>query len=89
MLVVMRRHLLVVDHDGNHYRRHAQLQQEYHAPDQQVAAALFAARLVLGVTLFYMRAGTWGQGGYIMAILLGLTTAWHYQLNKEDRPGEK
>ena len=57
--------------------------------DQQVAAALFAAMLVLGVTLFYMRAWTWGQGGYIMAILLGLTTAWHYQLNKEDRPGEK
>ncbi len=45
--------------------------------DQQTAAAIFVGMIVFGVTLLYMRAWTWGQGGYIMAILFGLTAAWN------------
>ncbi|MDH4155965.1 MAG: O-antigen ligase family protein [candidate division Zixibacteria bacterium] len=44
--------------------------------DSQVTAALFIA--VLSFVL-YMRAWTWGQTGYIMAILFGLSAAWTYE----------
>ncbi len=47
------------------------------AADQQVSAALFVGMLVFAVTLLYMRAWTWGQGGYIMSILFGLSAAWY------------
>ena len=46
--------------------------------DQQVSAALFVGMLVFCFTLLYMRAWTWGQGGYIMAILFGLSAAWYH-----------
>ncbi len=45
----------------------------------QVSAALFVSMLVFCLTLLYMRAWTWGQGGYIMALLFGLTAAWNYE----------
>lgn len=51
--------------------------------DQQTAAAIFVGMIVFGVTLLYMRAWTWGQGGFIMAILFGLTAAWN--ANHADR----
>jgi O-antigen ligase len=44
--------------------------------DSQVSAALFIAMFVFGITLIYMRAWTWGEGGYVMALLFGLVAAW-------------
>jgi len=55
-------------------------------PDQQVSAAIFAAMLVFSITLWYMRAWTWGQGGYIMAILFGLSAAWYRQTSPAESP---
>ncbi|MCP4685149.1 MAG: O-antigen ligase family protein [bacterium] len=40
--------------------------------ETQITAALFIAMLVFCVTILYMRAWTWGQGGYVMALLFGL-----------------
>lgn len=39
------------------------------------AGALVIAMAVFSITLFYMRAWSWGQGGHILAILFGLTAA--------------
>lgn len=44
-------------------------------PDNQVAASLFIAMVVFCVTILFMRAWTWGQGGYVMALLFGLLAA--------------
>lgn len=41
----------------------------------QTDTALFIGMFVFVITLFYMRAWTWGQGGYIMAMLFGLIAA--------------
>ncbi len=49
------------------------------AAGNQVSAALLMAMIIFCVTLFYMRAWTWGQGGYIMAIIFGLSAAWVYE----------
>lgn len=46
---------------------------------QQVSAALFAGMLVFAITLLYMRAWTWGQEGYVMGLLFGLTAAWAWE----------
>jgi len=54
------------------------------ARDNQVAVALFIAMVVFCVTILYMRAWTWGQGGYIMAFLFGLTAAWHAERQERD-----
>ena len=43
--------------------------------DNQAAAALFIAMVVFCVTILFMRAWTWGQGGYVMALLFGLLAA--------------
>jgi len=43
--------------------------------DAQTHGALFVAMAVFAITLFYMRAWTWGQEGCIMAILFGITAA--------------
>lgn len=43
--------------------------------DAQVAGALAIAMVVFALTIFYMRAWTWGQDGYIMALLFGLVAA--------------
>ncbi len=45
----------------------------------QVSAALFIGMFVFCLTIFYMRAWTWGQGGYVMALLFGLLAAWYEQ----------
>lgn len=47
--------------------------------DRPVAYALFAVMLVFAVTLTYMRAWTWEQGGYIMAFIFALNAAWRYR----------
>jgi O-antigen ligase len=49
------------------------------AADTQVSVALFVAMVIFAITLLYMRAWTWGEGGYIMALLFGLTAAWYQQ----------
>jgi uncharacterized membrane protein len=49
------------------------------AADTQVSVALFIAMFVFAITLLYMRAWTWGEGGYIMALLFGLLAAWYQQ----------
>ncbi|HOP05897.1 MAG TPA: O-antigen ligase family protein [candidate division Zixibacteria bacterium] len=43
----------------------------------QLSAALFIGLFVYAVTILYMRSWTWGQDGYIMAMLFGLSAAWH------------
>ena len=50
--------------------------------DNQISAALLIAALVFLITIFYMRAWTWGQGGYIMAILFGMNAAWNWRNRK-------
>ncbi len=45
--------------------------------DNQTSAAVFIATFVVVVTFFYMRAWTWGQDGYLMAMLFGLNAAWY------------
>jgi O-antigen ligase len=49
------------------------------AADTQVSVALFIALFVFAITLLYMRAWTWGEGGYVMALLFGLLAAWYQQ----------
>ncbi|MCK4858767.1 MAG: O-antigen ligase family protein [candidate division Zixibacteria bacterium] len=50
------------------------------AQDQQVAQALFIGLFIFAMSIFYMRAWTWGQDGYIMALLFGLGAAWQRQM---------
>jgi O-antigen ligase len=50
--------------------------------DNQTDTALFIGMFVFVVSLFYMRAWTWGQGGYIMALLFALVAA-----RADTRPG--
>lgn len=52
------------------------------ARENQVSASLFVAMVVFCVTLFYMRAWTWGQSGYVLSLLFGLTAAWHYRVRR-------
>jgi len=47
--------------------------------ETQVSAALFIGLFVFVLSLFYMRAWTWGQGSYVMALLFGLVAAWYQQ----------
>lgn len=44
-----------------------------------IAMALFAMMLVFVVTLFYMRAWTWEQSGYLMSFIFALNAAWRYR----------
>lgn len=39
------------------------------------AGALAVVMLIFGISVFYMRAWSWGQGGHIMALLFALTAA--------------
>jgi len=50
--------------------------------ETQVSAALFIGLFVFVCSLFYMRAWTWGQGSYVMALLFGLVAAWYQQTGK-------
>ncbi|HKK20947.1 MAG TPA: O-antigen ligase family protein [candidate division Zixibacteria bacterium] len=50
----------------------------------QVSMALFIAMFVFCMTIFYMRAWTWGQDGYIMAMIFGLTAGWVYERRKRE-----
>jgi len=59
------------------------------AADTQASAALLVGMFIFAVTLFYMRAWTWGEGGYIMALLFGLTAAWYQQTaGARSQPGD-
>jgi len=58
------------------------------AADTQVSVALFIAIFVFALTLLYMRAWTWGEGGYIMALLFGLLAAWYQQTTRSKRGPE-
>jgi O-antigen ligase len=55
------------------------------AADTQVSVALFIAMFVFAITLLYMRAWTWGEGGYIMALLFGLLAAWYQQTTRPEK----
>jgi len=44
--------------------------------ETRISGALFIALFVFGLTILYMRAWTWGQDSYIMAVLFGLAAAW-------------
>ena len=45
----------------------------------QVSAALLMVVIVFAHSILYMRAWTWGQEGYLMAVLFGLNAAWYYR----------
>jgi O-antigen ligase len=47
--------------------------------ETQVSMALAIAVIVFAMSLFFMRAWTWAQEGHVMAMILGMTAAWHYQ----------
>lgn len=51
--------------------------------DTQMSAANLIAIVVFCVTIFYMRSWTWGQGGYLMALLFGLSVAWNYTVRQK------
>ncbi|UCD62883.1 MAG: O-antigen ligase family protein [Candidatus Zixiibacteriota bacterium] len=59
------------------------LKRSVSAPELQMSAANFMAIFVFCVTIFYMRAWTWGQGGYIMALLFAFSVAWNYTLERK------
>lgn len=42
-------------------------------------AAIFMGIAVFVVSLFFMRAWTWGQDSYVMALVIGLGAAWYKQ----------
>jgi len=46
--------------------------------DLQTAGALFIGMFIFALSIFYTRAWTWGQDGYIMALLFGLVAARRY-----------
>ncbi len=56
--------------------------EKLNSEDTQVSVALFIAMFVFCTTIFYMRAWTWGQDGYIMAMIFGLTAGWVYERRK-------
>lgn len=47
--------------------------------DIQLGAALLVLMFVFAVTIWYVRAWTWGPDGYIMALIFGLNAAWQYR----------
>ncbi len=51
--------------------------------DCGTAVALYTCMILIAVTFLYMRAWTWGQGGYVMAVLFGLTAALHHQIGDD------
>ena len=48
--------------------------------DTQISAAILISIIVFSLTILYMRAWTWGQDGYIMALLFALNIAWNKKL---------
>lgn len=44
--------------------------------DSQVSAALYIMMVVFCLSIFFMRAWTWSQEGYVLAIIFGLSAAW-------------
>lgn len=51
--------------------------------ETQVSMALMIAVIVFALSLFFMRAWTWAQEGHVMAMVLGMTAAWHYRQSKQ------
>ncbi len=47
--------------------------------DTQVSTALYIAMIVFALSIFFMRAWTWAQEGYVMAMLFGMAAAWWSQ----------
>lgn len=47
--------------------------------DTQVSAALMIAMIVFALSIFFMRAWTWAQEGYVMAMIFGMTAAWWFE----------
>jgi O-antigen ligase len=51
---------------------------ELSAEETQTSGAIMIAMVVFALSIFFMRAWTWAQEGYIMAMLFGMTAAlWH------------
>ncbi len=48
--------------------------------ETQVSGAILIAMIVFALSIFFMRAWTWAQEGYIMAMLFGMAAAWWHQL---------
>jgi O-antigen ligase len=44
--------------------------------DSQVSAALYIMMVVFCLSIFFMRAWTWSQEGYVLALIFGLSAAW-------------
>jgi O-antigen ligase len=55
------------------------LREQLSVVEAPVAAALYMAMFMFCVTLLYMRAWTWEQGGYLMAFIFALNAAWRYR----------
>lgn len=55
------------------------LRERVSTTEAPVAVALFIAMFVFCLTLLYMRAWTWEQGGYLMAFIFALNAAWRYR----------
>lgn len=53
-----------------------------------IVTAMFMAMFVFCVTLLYMRAWTWEQGGYLMALIFALHAAWRYRRRAVDRSAQ-
>lgn len=52
--------------------------------ETQVSSALYIMMLVFCLSIFFMRAWTWSQEGYLLAVIFGLCAAWLRQ--PDDRP---
>jgi hypothetical protein len=48
--------------------------------ETQVSGAIMIAMVVFALSIFFMRAWTWAQEGYVMAMLFGMAAAWWHQL---------
>jgi O-antigen ligase len=48
--------------------------------ETQISGAIMIAMVVFALSIFFMRAWTWAQEGYIMAMLFGMAAAWCHQL---------
>ncbi len=51
--------------------------------DTQITGAILIAIIVFSLTILYMRAWTWGQDGYIMALLFAFNIAWNQRLRNK------
>lgn len=61
------------------------LRRSFNQRDIQVSISLVVAMFIFASTIFYMRDWTWGQTGYVLAFLFGLTAAWYHQFDQSLR----